>query len=182
MVDWKKGIAIFQWLGNGPTLEETIRKKWAQLQAELTRNGFSPRMAGTILSNFDCFKAKTFWDTSIEGAVRARTSCLSNPILGIENITLAPLKNRVQNAKTLTERITAVNQLWDTRKFTTDIETVYRDIEMMKTPAIEDRSAVMSNLIDLHINLLFTSEALESRLSPMYKNCMSGQQSVACPK
>lgn len=38
---------------------------------------------------------------------------------------------------------------------------MYSNLEMMKTPAIDIKSELMSNLIDLHIALLFTSEAIE---------------------
>lgn len=182
MVDWKRGIAIFQWLGNGKTIEESIRQKWIQLKSELTRNGFSPRMAQTMLSNFDCFKAKTTWDDSFEAAIKARASCLSNPILGIENMTLLPLRKQVDEAKTIPERVNAVNQLWDRKKETMDIQKMYSDIEIMKTPAIDLRSELMSNLIDLHMALLFTSEAIEKRLPAIYKDCMKGQPDVTCPK
>jgi hypothetical protein len=59
---------------------------------------------------------------------------------------------------------------------------MYSNLEMMKTPAIDIKSELMSNLIDLHIALLFTSEAIEKRLPAIYQNCMKGQPDVACPK
>lgn len=59
---------------------------------------------------------------------------------------------------------------------------MYSDIEIMKTPAIDLRSELMSNLIDLHMALLFTSEAIEKRLPAIYKDCMKGQPDVTCPR
>ena len=182
MIDWKRGIALFQWLGGGTTLDESIRKESNQLQSELTRNGFSPRMAKTMLSNFDCFKAKTMGDDTFETAIKARISCLSNPILGIENFTLLPLRKKADAAKTIDERVKIIYQLWDKQKVTVDIQEMYSNLEMMKTPAIDIKSELMSNLIDLHIALLFTSEAIEKRLPAIYQNCMKGQPDVACPK
>ncbi len=52
----------------------------------------------------------------------------------------------------------------------------------MKTPAIETKSALMSNLIDIHLGLLSTSEVVEKRVPIMYANCMKAQPGVSCPK
>ncbi len=41
-----------------------------------------------------------------------------------------------------------------------------------RAPEIETRSTLMLDLIDLHISLLFTAEAVEKRLPKMAKNCM----------
>ncbi len=137
-------------------------------------------MAQTILGNFDCFKSKTQDDSAAE-AIRARVACLSNPILGIETI-LLPWRQKVDIAKTTDERVDRVYGLSSQQKLLKDITRTYANISSKQTPAIDTKSALMSNLIDLHLSLLFTADAVEKRIPMMYANCMRAQPSVPCPK
>jgi hypothetical protein len=51
-----------------------------------------------------------------------------------------------------------------------------------RTPAIDIKSSLMSNLIDIHLALLSTSEQVEQRNKIMYANCMKAQPDVPCPR
>ncbi len=180
--DWKKAIAMFQGWWSSISAQEYSQVQRKLLQAELSRQGFSPRMAQSILGNFDCVKLKTQWDDSIGAAMRARTDCPINIISGLENITLLPLRKSIDAAKTTDDRVYAVNKLSDRQKIVTAIETMNVQLKVMTISDIDIKSAIMSNLIDIHLELLSTSEAIEKRIPIMYANCMKAQPSVACPK
>ena len=101
------------------------------MQAELARQGFSPRMAQTILGNFDCFK-KEVKNDSAEEAVRARIACMKNPILGLENITLLSQRKAVDAAPTTTDRVFEVSKLSAKETMLKDIVSTYSKLEAMK--------------------------------------------------
>ena len=181
LVDWKKWIALFQWGGGKMSTLEYTQIQRNLLQAEIARQGFSPRMAETILGNFDCFKWKTAWDDSAETAVLARTACLSNPILGLETI-LLPWRRRVDTARTTDSRVIRVNELSREQQIKAAIVRTYSNLETYRTPSIDIKSALMSNLIDIHLWLISTAEQVEKRLPTMYANCMKSQPGISCPK
>lgn len=182
LTDWKKAIAMFQGWSAKQSVAEKSAEQRKLLQAELARQGFSPRMAQTILGNFDCVKSKTQWDDSVEAAVRAKAACLSNPIRGLENITLLPQRKAVDAAPTTTDRVFEVSKLSAKETMLKDIVSTYTKLEAMKWPQIDTKSALMSNLIDIHLSLLSTAEIVEKRVPIMYKNCMKAQPGTACPK
>lgn len=180
LADWKKAIAMFQWGWSKKTIEERINDKRKQLQSQLSNLGQSVRMSDRIVKNFDCFKAKTTGDDSVAAAVRAKAQCMANPILGLENI-LTPFKKKVTNARTTDERVYHVNNVIKEDTVKRSVIAMDSLLRSRTTPEIETKSTMMLDLIDLHISLLFTAEAVEKRVPKMAKNCMKGQVSVACP-
>jgi hypothetical protein len=183
IAEWKKAIALFQGgSAGGTSIEEKNNLQRKLLQEELARQGFSPRAAGAMLANFDCVKKEVKWDNSVEAMVKAKAACVSNPIKWLENITLLPLRQKVDAAKTIPERINAVNALSDTEKVVKDIAVTLNMLESLKTPAIDTKTDLMSNLIDIHLGLISTTESVNKRLPIMYKNCMKAQPWVPCPK
>jgi hypothetical protein len=180
--EWKKAIALFQWGWSKQSIEERTTLQRNLLQSELARQGFSPRAAGAMLANFDCVKKETQGDGSVEAMVKAKQKCISNPIKWLENITLFPLRKKVATAPDLTARINAVQELSDSEKIVKDIAITLNMIESLKTPAIDTKTALMSNLIDIHLWLISTTEAIQKRLPVMYSNCMKAQPGVPCPK
>jgi hypothetical protein len=180
-IDWKKGIALFQWGGDKMTTEEYTAQQRKLLQDELARQWFSPRMAQTILSNFDCTKSKAKDDSASE-SVRALNRCFSNPIIGIEEFDLRPWFQAVEASRTTDERVYNVNALGTQQVLLESIMRTYTQSAMYQTPIIDTKSAIMNNLIELHLKLLFTAQAVEKRIDPMYANCMRTQSSIPCPR
>ena len=86
-----------------------------------------------------------------------------------------PLRQKVDAAKTIPERTNAVNVLSDTEKVVKDIAITLNMLESLKTPAIDTKTDLMSNLIDIHLGLISTTEQINKRLPIMYKNCMKAQ-------
>lgn len=86
-----------------------------------------------------------------------------------------PLRQKVDAAKTIAERTNAVNALSDTEKVVKDIAVTLNILESLKTPAIDTKTDLMSNLIDIHLGLISTTEQINKRLPIMYKNCMKAQ-------
>ncbi len=107
-------------------------------------------------------------------------SCLTNPILGIENL-LLPWRRRVQASRTTNERVYQVNTLSTEEQLKQSIVRMDSIIRSQRTPAIDIKSFIMLNLIDLHLGLLSTSEAVEKRIPKMYADCMKGGIGVRCP-
>mgnify|MGYP003440802658 FL=1 len=180
LTDWKKAIAMFQWGGSKETIQEKIEKKRKQLQSQLSNLGQSIRMSDRIVKNFDCFQSKTMWDDSVANAVKAKLQCMANPILWLENV-LLPFKKKVTKARTTDERVYYVNKLVKEDTVKKSVIAMDSLLRTRRAPEIETRSTLMLDLIDLHISLLFTAEAVEKRLPKMAKNCMKWQVSVACP-
>lgn len=182
LTDWKKAIAMFKWNGSsGKSIGEKIDEKRKQLQSQLSNLGQSVRMSDRILSNYDCFTAESSKDDSVATAVKAKVKCMGNPILGLENI-LSPFKKKVTNAISIDERVYQVNNLSKENKVKTSVVAMDGLLRTRKSPEIETKSTIMLDLIDLHISLLFTAEAVEKRVPKMAKNCMKWQINVACPK
>lgn len=175
--NWKIAIDLFQWKwSNYTSVQKNI------LRAEVSRQGFSPRMAEAILKNFDCVKAETVGDDSLKATVNARIECAKNPLVRIEGFNLLPMRKVVDASKTTTERVRSVNQLSDTEKILKDITKTYYVLDHTKVVTIEDKTKLISNLIDLHLELISTAERIEKRLQPMNRNCMKAQPGISCPK
>lgn len=139
-------------------------------------------MAEAILKNFDCVKAETVGDDSLKATVNARIECAKNPLVRIEGFNLLPMRKVVDASKTTTERVRSVNQLSDTEKILKDITKTYYVLDHTKVVTIEDKTKLISNLIDLHLELISTAERIEKRLQPMNRNCMKAQPGISCPK
>lgn len=180
--EWKKAIAIFRGWDDRASIAERSALKERLLREEISRQGFSPHMAEMMLSNFDCVKAKTIEDDNLAATMRAKAECLSNPIMWLENITLLPQRKAVDAAKTTDDRVYKVNQLSDKEKIVKDITNTYARLEVVKTPDLEIKTALMSNLIDIHLGLISTTEQIDKRLKQMYNNCMKAQPGIPCPK
>ncbi len=179
--DWKKAIALFQWGNASMKSSEYTDIQRKLLQQELSRQWYSSRSAQAMLGNFDCFKTKTQWDATAEWASIAQQRCFSNPIVWLENI-LLPWKQLVASAKNTVDRSNYVNKLSKENTLKTSIISTYSKLEIYRTPAIDIKSALMSNLIDIHLGLISTSEQVEKRLPIMYINCMKAQPSISCPR
>ena len=179
--DWKKAIALFQWGNASMKSSEYTAIQRKLLQQELSRQWYSSRTAQAMLGNFDCFKEKTKWDTSAESATLAQQRCFANPIVWLENI-LLPWKQLVASATNTVDRSRYVNSLSTESILKRSIISTYSKLEIYKTPAIDVKSALMSNLIDIHLELISTAEQVEKRLPIMYTNCMKAQPSIACPR
>ena len=179
--DWKKAITMFRWWGTQADIEERTTEQRRLLQQELSRQWFSPRMAQATLNNFDCFK-KEIKDDSAGEAIRARIACLKNPILGIENFTLFSLRVSVDKSKTTNQRVDNVNILLSKKTMIQNIEANYQNLKPYSSPAIDIKSALLSNLLDIHIGLVSTIEQIDKRCKAMYNNCMKAQPGITCPK
>ena len=180
--DWQKAILLFRWWdGSKKSLAEYSATQRQLLQWELARQGYSSRSATAMLGNFDCFKWNTQWDMTAESATLAERRCFANPILGVENI-LLPWRQLVDRAPTTDARSYAVNNLSREQRLKQSIVATANKLETYRTPSIDIKSAIMSNLIDIHIWLLSTSEQIEKRLPIMYNNCMKAQPSISCPR
>jgi hypothetical protein len=180
--DWQKAILLFQgWNGSAKSTAEYTATQRQLLQAEISRQGYSSRMAQTMLRNFDCFKSKTQWDLSAESSTLAQNRCFANPIAGVEDI-LLPWRKMVDTATTTTDRSIYINTLTREQKLKKSIIATYTTLETYRTPTIDIKSAIMSNLIDIHIWLISTSEQVEARLPKMYTNCMKAQPGIPCPR
>ncbi len=180
--DWQKAILLFQgWNGSAKSTAEYTATQRQLLRAELARQGYTSRMAQTMLSNFDCFKSKTQWDLSAESATLAESRCFANPILGVENI-LLPWRKKVVSATTTTDRSLYLIPLTREQRLKSAIVSTSNKLETYHTPSIDIKSAIMSNLIDIHIWLISTSEQVEKRLPKMYTNCMKAQPGISCPR
>ncbi len=180
--DWQKAILLFQWWnGSAKSTAEYTATQRQLLQTELARQGYSSRMAQTMLGNFDCFKWNTQWDLSAESATLAERRCFANPILGVESI-LLPWRKKVDSATTTTDRSLYLIPLTREQKLKASIVAASTKLETYRTPTIDIKSAIMSNLIDIHIWLISTSEQVEKRLPKMYTNCMKAQSGISCPR
>lgn len=133
--------------------------------------GQSVRVSDRMLSNIDCFERETAGDSSVAAAVRAKFNCMRNPILGLERI-LIPFKKKVTQSLSTDERVYHVNNLVKEDSVKKSVIVMDSLLRTRKSPEIESRSAIMLDLVDLHISLLFTAEAVEKRLPKMAKNCM----------
>ena len=104
--------------------------------------------------------------------VQSEQICLSNPILGLEKITLLPQRKAVQSAITTDDRTQQVNELINQQKMTNDIEIMYSKLQVQKNYSIDTKTALMSNLIDIHLGILSADADIRQRIPIMYKNCM----------
>lgn len=114
--------------------------------------------------------------------MRAKTNCPINLISGLENVTLLPQRRAVDAAPTTDARVDRVNELDAKQTMLGDIMRTYGKLKIDTRTNIDIKSAIMSNLIDIHLGLLSTSEILQKRVPMMYKNCMKAQPGVPCPK
>lgn len=94
---------------------------------------------------------------------------------------MLPWRRRVEMARTTNERVYQVNILSTEEQLKQSIVKMDSIIRSQRTPAIDIKSSIMLNLIDLHLGLLSTAEAVEKRIPKMYANCMKGGISVKCP-
>ncbi len=95
---------------------------------------------------------------------------------------MLPWRQRVDISTTTDERVYRVNELSREEQIKLSIVKMDSQLKAQKPSAIDIKNSLMLNLIDLHLSLLFTAEAVEKRIPIMYANCMRAQPSVACPR
>lgn len=178
--DWKKGIALLQWGGSKQSIQERNNQIRRLLQNELSRQWLSPRMIATIMGNYDCVKAKTAWDDSLLASVNAKAGCLSNPILGTENLLKLPWKTNALQAPTLDKRIYAVDRLVKESNLKNSILKMDSLMRYKNSSEIEIKSKLMLDIVDLHISILATTRSIEKRIPKMRINCMKWQINIKC--
>lgn len=179
--DWKKWIALFQWGGGTMSTTEYNNRQRKLLSSYLEQSGYTSRMTQTMLGNFDCTKSKSLGSSDAASLVTAQKICLQNPILGLDTI-LLPWKQAVNTAKDTNEKVEKESEYNKKRDTKTAVLKMYSDISVYQSSAIETKSALITNLIDLHIALVSTSGLVEKRLQAMYQNCMKWQPMIPCPR
>ncbi len=173
---WERGAALFAG-GKGLSESEYINIKQKVLMEELSRQGAAQSTRKTILNNFDCYKSKTPDGTQIDDMVSARTSCLSNPISGLDK-KFAPWRQFVWKSKTLQEYHTRTTKMLSRKSHDVDILKMYNKLDTMTSRKIDIDQTTLYNLISLHTNLISTNTLLEKRIPIMQKNCMKGQPNL----
>jgi hypothetical protein len=104
--------------------------------------------------------------------VQSEQICLSNPILGLEKITLLPQRKAVQASKTTDDRSRQVDELVYQQAMINSIEMMHYKLQVQKNYSIDTKTALMSNLIDIHLGILSADADIRQRIPIMYKNCM----------
>lgn len=148
------------------------------LATELSRQGLTANSRDAILSNFDCFKMYTQDHTSAADMLSARIRCTHNPILGINRL-FAPWVTAIGRSST----IHAYSSQYDTMRSryhrTKDVAEMHAELNGLISPRESEVNIhTLDNLIDLHLSLMSTNEALEKRIRPMQNNCMKGQPGI----
>lgn len=110
--------------------------------------------------------------TSAADMVRARVRCVQNPILGINRL-FAPWATAIARSSTIYEYTSYQESFYNRHYRTTDIAEKYAELNALISPRESEVNIhTVDNLIDLHISIMSTNEALEKRIRPMQNNCM----------
>lgn len=91
--------------------------------------------------------------------------------MGLETIVL-PWRKKVDAAKTTDSRVYQVNQLDAKKNTLTSIMQMESYLSTIRSPTADEKTLLITNLLDLHISLVTTTDLLEKRIPVMQRNCM----------
>lgn len=178
--DWEEALALFagKW---------TSTKKYQDLQrrllsAELARQWLTGKARDAMLGNLTCFQSNTTPTSTVEEMGEARSKCLQSGIIGAENLTnwYKPLVFKATNTDEFLRR-TLIAEKSRTR-LGPDITSFWKQIQETKNTDEKLNEKMVTDLINIHAELVLTNELLCKKSQEMYKNCMKGDSSIPCPQ
>lgn len=91
---------------------------------------------------------------------------------------MLPWRKKVEASRTLPERVQRVNTLTQEKDVKVSVESTYTTLMTQVTPQSDDNKAIITNLVDLHISLVATTDMVKKRLPIMQRNCMKARPDI----
>ncbi len=178
--NWKEAIALFRW-GSNTQNYNNLQK--SLLNNELSRQWLSHRAISLMIGNLTCSQNKSSQNDTEEEKSKNNSACYSNMVIGAENLTnwmKTPII-KATNADQYLARVLLYNQRKDQSSiemtnFWTDMET------LIKTDEETTNDKILTDLVDLHVELIKTNKLIKARIPEMQENCRKWQPGIPCPK
>ncbi len=125
-----------------------------------------------MIGNLTCSQNKSSQNDTEEEKSKNNSACYSNMVIGAENLTnwmKTPII-KATNADQYLARVLLYNQRKDQSSiemtnFWTDMET------LIKTDEETTNDKILTDLVDLHVELIKTNKLIKARIPEMQENC-----------
>jgi hypothetical protein len=125
-----------------------------------------------MLGNFDCVKSKTAGQVDdFIGDVKARQDCSVIPIAGAD-VFVKQWARAFPEPRTTTEYVQKIQAVSRQSTLQKSIVSMDAYLRAMKAPTQEENDTLVLNLIDTHLSLISTIDAVDKRSKKMFDNCM----------
>ncbi|EKE28298.1 MAG: hypothetical protein ACD_3C00082G0010 [uncultured bacterium (gcode 4)] len=172
--DWQESIKLLSgvtWWG----WKDYEKRERELLAKELSRQWLSATQASAILKNLDC----------MNNSVNVLNECIFK---GISDW-ISRLKWVVTQAFIdVNKQVWEVNDVKYERRYyeqfdaiTSDIQTQYKNLEILLSVQNKTQEKTVANLIQLHQNLIDTNKKLEDTIKPANESCKKQAQDEPCP-
>ena len=133
-----------------------------------------------MMTNLECNQAESNGTMSIEDQASSATKCARRYIIGYEKVAAA-LEALKWKSKDTDEFITIVAK--NNKQIETEQRTLglYSELTAKSTSQNDEESTtttIITNLVNMHVNLVEVNTFLEKRIPIMQKNCMKGSPDI----
>lgn len=180
LTNWKEAIDLFAGRNTSSTKYKELQTRL--MTAELARQGVSSSAKDMMLSRLTCVQNKTQKDSTVEDTANANFDCLKETkmILGADSLmkTLEKSVIRATNIDQYLAKTLAYSKTKDT--YQDDMANVWQNITtLLNQPGEEDiNTKTMTDLYNLHVQLVNINEIFQKQIPLMQKTCMKGNPSV----
>jgi hypothetical protein len=170
---WDQALRLIQ--GGSARWTKSYNKLQTRLlRQELSRQWVWRNAMQQMLTNLECAQAKSDEKNNIESQSIATEQCKKNYIIGLEKLNNT-LNNVRGKSKTSDEYIQLTEK--NAQKLTqeVDILTLYSTLQSSiksQNNADATTNTIITNLMNMHTNLVWINRAIEKRIPKMKENCM----------
>ncbi len=131
-----------------------------------------------MLGNLTCFQQYTTPTSTPEDIGKARTQCTSSLVTGLENLTnwYKPLILKATNTDQYITRLTRYDK--EKKRLTNDMATFWEKIEKTKNADEKLNEKMITDLVNIHAQLVVTNAILAKKIPEMQANCMKAQPEI----
>jgi type II secretory pathway pseudopilin PulG len=178
---WEEAIALFQ--GKNKGTAEYVKLQSRLLQTEMARQGLSQNAKKAMLKNLTCPEQKTDPTSSPEERTKADYDCQRQYVTGLETITQG-LKPKIFQSKTTDEfLVRTLTYSREKNQVSTYVGWFWGALVKLKSADEPLNDKILNDLVNIHLELLTTIEALEKWAIPkMQENCKKWSPNVECPR
>ena len=177
---WEEAIALFQ--GKNKWTAEYVKLQSRLLQTEMARQWLSQNAKKAILKNLTCPEQKTDPTSSPEERTKADYECQRQYVTGFDTVT-KPIANTIMKSTTTGEFLKrTLTYARENKRLSSDIKVYWTNLVKLKSADEPLNDKLLNDLVDIHTQLVTTSNALEIAVQKMAENCKKWNTSVQCPQ
>lgn len=170
---WEDALKLIQWWSS-KWKEDYNKLQTRLLRQELARQWVGKNAMEQMLGNLECAQADSDEKNNIEKQSLSQEKCKRKYVLWLENLEKI-LTFKIKEAKTSDEYIKIVEK-W-TKRLTEEVDILDLYSKLQSSIKSENNTdatttSIITNLINIHTNLVWINTSIEKRIPKMTENCM----------